>query len=395
MSNEDGLAMPVTAESTTVRETKDEKAQTEESATPQRTSEGNATPAATAQGSTADDMEKNFSREGNGNMPSGPPQVAQEREKSSAFSGSIHRKPLGDFLGENEKVDREPLKDRIDRLLNDKSIQQIISQQYHALKYEMGTMAQRTADVLACREEYENAKRDFVKALAIMGSHSKSGADVQSVNTVQKYFLTQAMISDIDNKQQKNLKVNMQDAIEEIVIDNVMVDREINRLENCKKKLIEIREVQSVRFMRHGHDDQKGQRLEYRLKLLVDDLQGYKDQLKSTISSLLSKKNNLLTRNLGAYAAVSLLSVQESNKIIVAENKKSSADLKNNTGLSSPVNVRSQACTGKEEGATPKFSNSRVLQNSLFLFISVCYVCVRVCVCVCCVCGKVNIICSI
>jgi len=150
-----------------------------------------------------------------------------------------------------------------------------------------------------------------------------------------------------------------------------------------------------VRFMRHGHDDQKGQRLEYRLKLLVDDLQGYKDQLKSTISSLLSKKNNLLTRNLGAYAAVSLLSVQESNKIIVAENKKSSADLKNNTGLSSPVNVRSQACTGKEEGATPKFSNSRVLQNSLFLFISVCYVCVRVCVCVCCVCGKVNIICSI
>jgi len=246
MSNEDGLAMPVTAESTTVRETKDEKAQTEESATPQRTSEGNATPAATAQGSTADDMEKNFSREGNGNMPSGPPQVAQEREKSSAFSGSIHRKPLGDFLGENEKVDREPLKDRIDRLLNDKSIQQIISQQYHALKYEMGTMAQRTADVLACREEYENAKRDFVKALAIMGSHSKSGADVQSVNTVQKYFLTQAMISDIDNKQQKNLKVNMQDAIEEIVIDNVMVDREINRLENCKKKLIEIRVGQLI-----------------------------------------------------------------------------------------------------------------------------------------------------
>jgi len=206
------------------------------------------------------------------------------------------------------------------KVINDKDLPELIPK-YHSVLEEINLLMDRTKFLLDTKKEVAEAERDFTRILAIMGSHSKVGASAKSVESVQKFFLSQMKIKENMDALDDTLEKRLCNNLESMAIDLSMVKKDLRRLQHCKDKIAAFQDEQKARFMKYGPDDLKAQRLTYSLKLLFEDYEGFRDQLINTISTTVTKKNSLLAEDLSAFSAATLKCIRDCTDAILAEHK--------------------------------------------------------------------------
>eukprot|EP00466_Bigelowiella_natans_P015566 jgi/Bigna1/67548/fgenesh1_pg.4_\ len=171
--------------------------------------------------------------------------------------------------------------------------------QFSGLREEITLLASRTRSIMSAREEYGAAATAFATALAVLGSHSK--APVKTVETVQRFFTMQAKVAEYRKTPTRSIQDDIYNALQSLRVDCMMIGKSLQQFQIQRSKIIGLEGKRRARVIRFGEQDEQASRLAATIKGLSEKHQICKDQLVCTISSLIKKKENLLSCNLGLY----------------------------------------------------------------------------------------------
>eukprot|EP00470_Lotharella_oceanica_P011841 CAMPEP_0170198350 /NCGR_PEP_ID=MMETSP0040_2-20121228/68641_1 /TAXON_ID=641309 /ORGANISM="Lotharella oceanica, Strain CCMP622" /LENGTH=312 /DNA_ID=CAMNT_0010448289 /DNA_START=110 /DNA_END=1048 /DNA_ORIENTATION=+ len=150
-----------------------------------------------------------------------------------------------------------------------------------------------------------------------MGSHQK--ADVESVESVQKYFMTQMKVQDKQKLLDDSLDTDVIGSLEALRIDSMMVGKDLERFTVVQRDILRKQGKRDARLQEFGAEDNQAQYLQSQIEGRLSSYRALEHQLLNTISVLVGKKNAFLTDQLKAFNKTVASTKSESAKAIKQE----------------------------------------------------------------------------